>query len=150
VVRADAARLPFVNGSVDAVTALNVLYHLPDPLPPSGKRTGCCARAGTCWRPSSPVTTLPSSAPTGPGPATSFDAEDAPGLLARVFDSVTVYPWDAPLVTLPSSAAIRDYLIGRQVPAKVADAASRGMPVPLRVTKRGALILATRSQRGQR
>jgi len=41
-------------------------------------------------------------------PATSFDAEDAPGHIGRVFDAVTVYPWDAPLVTLPSSAAIRD------------------------------------------
>lgn len=81
-------------------------------------------------------------------PATTFDAEDAPGLLARVFDSVTVYPWDAPLVTLPSPASIRDYLLGRQVPAEVAAAAGREMPVPLRVTKRGALIVAGQSPYG--
>ena len=150
VVRADAARLPFLDGSVDAVTALNVLYHLPDPLPAIWEahrvlRAGGHLLAAVIARDDSPEFSA-----YWPRPATSFDAEDAPGLLARVFDSVTVYPWDAPLVTLPSSAAIRDYLIGRQVPAKVADAASRGMPVPLRVTKRGALILATRSQRGQR
>jgi len=78
-------------------------------------------------------------------PVTNFDAEDAPAQIERVFDSVTVYPWDAPLVTLPDSAAVHDYLIGRQAPATVA-AASRGLPAPLRVTKRGALILATRSQ----
>jgi len=77
---------------------------------------------------------------------TNFDAEDAPAQIGRVFDSVTVYPWDAPLVTLPDSAAVHDYLIGRQAPATVADTASRGLPAPLRVTKRGALILATRSQ----
>ncbi len=80
-------------------------------------------------------------------PATSFDAEDAPGHIGRVFDAVTVYPWDAPLVTLPSSAAIRDYLMGRLAPDTVADRASHELPVPLRVTKRGALVLATRSQR---
>jgi len=78
-------------------------------------------------------------------PVTNFDAEDAPAQIGRVFDSVTVYPWDAPLVTLPDSAAVHDYLIGRQAPATVA-AASRGLPAPLRVTKRGALSLATRSQ----
>jgi len=56
------------------------------------------------------------------------------------------YPWDAPLVTLPTSTAIRDYLIGQQAPAEVADTACREMAVPLHVTKRGALILATASQ----
>jgi SAM-dependent methyltransferase len=33
VVQADAARLPVRDRTVDAVTALNVLYHLPDPMP---------------------------------------------------------------------------------------------------------------------
>ena len=32
VVRRDAVRLPFARGAFDAVTALNVLYHLPAPL----------------------------------------------------------------------------------------------------------------------
>ncbi len=32
VVRADAKHLPFTNGVFDAVTAVNVLYHLPDPV----------------------------------------------------------------------------------------------------------------------
>lgn len=63
-------------------------------------------------------------------PATGFDAEDAPGLIGRVFDSVTVHRWDAPLVTLPDPVAIRDYLLGRQAPAEVAAAAARAMPVP--------------------
>jgi len=81
-------------------------------------------------------------------PASSFDAEDAPGLLAQVFASITVHPWDAPLVTLPSPEAVRDYLSGRQVPAGVAAAAADETPVPVRVTKRGALIVATRSEHG--
>jgi 2-polyprenyl-3-methyl-5-hydroxy-6-metoxy-1,4-benzoquinol methylase len=32
MVRADAARLPFMGGVFDVVTALNVFYHLPNPL----------------------------------------------------------------------------------------------------------------------
>lgn len=147
MVQADAARLPFRDGSVDAVTALNVLYHLPDPLP-------ALREAHRVLRPGGHLLTAviarndsPEFSPYWSRPATSFDAEDAPGHIRRVFTAVTVYPWDAPLVTLPDAAAIYDYLIGRQAPATVADTAARELPVPLRVTKRGALILATRSQR---
>ena len=75
-------------------------------------------------------------------PATPFDAEDAPAVVAQVFENITVHAWDAPLVTLPDSAAIRDYLLGRQAPPAAAEAAARSLPAPLRVTKRGALLLA--------
>ena len=69
------------------------------------------------------------------------DAEDAPG-------SSTRSPWSPgpPLVTLPDAAAIRDYLVGRQVPTEVAVAAARELPTPLHVTKRGALIVAGRDR----
>jgi hypothetical protein len=53
-----------------------------------------------------------------------------------------VHAWDAPLVTLPDGDAIRDYLAGRQAPPAAAEAAARALPVPLRVTKRGALLVA--------
>jgi SAM-dependent methyltransferase len=128
----------------DAVTPLNVLYHLSDPTP-AGRETHRVQRAGghlvasAIARNDSPEVNA-----SWTRPATSFDADDAPGLLGRVFDSVTVHPWDAPLVTLPTPAAIRDYLLGRQA-AEVAAAAAREVPVPLHVTKRGALIVAKRS-----
>ncbi|MBV9140628.1 MAG: hypothetical protein JO115_06900 [Pseudonocardiales bacterium] len=57
---------------------------------------------------------------------------------------VIVYSWDAPLVTLPSPASIRDYPVGQQVPDRSAVAAARETPVALRVTKRGALIVVGR------
>lgn len=143
VVQAHAARLPFAAGSFDAVTAVNVLYHLPDPLPALCEarrvlRAGGHLLAATIARNDSPELNE-----YWARPRTSFDAEDAPDLVARVFGTVDIYPWDAPLLTLPTPAAIRDYLVGRQAPAEVADRASRGLPAPLCVTKRGALILAT-------
>lgn len=148
VVRADAARLPFLGRVFDVVTALNVFYHLSDPMPAIREahrvvRAGGHLVAATISREDSPEFKT-----YWLRPATSFDAEEAPGLLAQVFDSVAVYPWDAPLVTLPSPASIRDYLLGRQVPAETAAAAAREMPVPLRVTKRGALIVAGRRSHG--
>jgi SAM-dependent methyltransferase len=146
VLRADARRMPVRDRAIDAVTALNVLYHLPDPMAALREahrvlRVGGHLLAATIAR-----TDSPEFSPYWSRSATSFDAEDAPGLLARVFDSVTVFPWDAHLVTLPDAAAIRDYLVGRQVRTEIAIAAADGLPTPLQVTKRGAPIVAGRDR----
>ena len=44
--RADGARLPVADTSVDAVAALFTLYHYEDPWCRSGKRAGCCGPVG--------------------------------------------------------------------------------------------------------
>jgi SAM-dependent methyltransferase len=146
VLRADAARLPVRDRAFDAVTAVNVLYHLPDPMPALHEahrvlRVGGHLLAATIARTDSPELAAYWTRPT-----TSFDAEDAPGLIAQVFDSVTVFGWDAPLVTLPDATAIRDHLVSRQVPTGIARAAAQGLRAPLVVTKRGALIVAARGR----
>jgi hypothetical protein len=63
-------------------------------------------------------------------PPSSFDAEDAPGLVASVFGRVRVEPWDAPLVRLPDRDAVRDYLIARFVAPEVAVTASERVTTP--------------------
>jgi SAM-dependent methyltransferase len=146
VLRADARRLPVRDRAVDAVTALNVLYHLPDPMPALREARRVLRAGGHLLAATVARTDSPEFSAYWSRSATSFDAEDAPGLLARVFDSVAVFAWDAPLVTLPDAAAIRHYLIGRQVRTEVAVAAADELPTPLSVTKRGALIVAGRDR----
>jgi SAM-dependent methyltransferase len=146
VLRADARRLPVRDRAVDAVTALNVLYHLPDPMPALREARRVLRAGGHLLAATIACTDSPEFSTYWSRSATSFDAEDASGLLARVFDSMAVFAWDAPLVTLPDAAAIRRYLIGRQVRAEIAVAAADELPTPLSVTKRGALIVAGRDR----
>jgi len=68
-----------------------------------------------------------------------FDA-DAPALTAEVFDQIEAEYWDAPLVTLPDAAAVRDYMVARLVPRRRAAAAADKLITPLTVTKRGVLL----------
>jgi SAM-dependent methyltransferase len=144
-VQADATRLPFRGTSFDAVTALNVLYHLPDPLP-------ALREAHRVLRPGGQVLVSTISRTDSPEfraywirRPTSFDAEDAPAVVAQVFEAVAVHTWDTPLVTLPDPPAVRDYLIGRQAPRAVAERAARELATPVTVTKRGALVVGTRN-----
>jgi SAM-dependent methyltransferase len=148
VVRGDITTLPVADASVDAVVMVNVLYHLDRPavalhearrvLRPDGLFVG-----GTVARSDSPEL-APFWRPV-PG---TFDAEDAAGIVTSVFGSVTTDAWDAPVLTLPHRDAVRDYLRARFVQpdeaGRLADAIAERGPLPLTVTKRGALVLARR------
>jgi len=48
------------------------------------------------------------------------------------------------LLTLPDGAAVRDYLLGRQAPRAAAEAAAAELCTPMRVTKRGAVLVGRR------
>jgi SAM-dependent methyltransferase len=143
-VQADATRLPFREESFDAVTALNVLYHLPDPVVALREAHRVLRQGGHVLVSSISRTDSPELAEHWTRRSTSFDAEDAPALVGQVFDAVAVHGWDAPLVTLPDPAAVRDYLVGRHAPREAAERAARELPTPLTVTKRGALVIGTR------
>lgn len=142
--RADALRLPFRDGAFDAAVAVNMLYHLDEPRIALREARRVLAPGGTLLVSAICRTDSPELAPVWRPEPSTFDAEDAPARVCEVFDEVEVERWDAPLITLPDRAAIRDYLMARRVPRpQAAEAASR-LPTPLPVTKRGSLLLARR------
>ncbi len=141
-VRADAVDLPFRDGAFDAVVAVNVYDHLPDPRPALHAahrvlRPGGLLVAGTISRHDSPEL----AGVWRPAP-TPFDTEDAPEIVGEVFADVRVDAWDAPLLTLPDTAAVADFLVARFVPADRAARDAARVPTPLVLTKRGALVIA--------
>ncbi len=150
-VRADGARLPAADASVDAVAALFTLYHYDDPLVPIREarrvlRPGGLFAACAANRDSDPE--LGRVVP-GWGAASTFDGEDAAAIVASVFrapgDTVEADCWDGPLVTLSSVAAAVSCLRvhGLSPAAAAAGAATLALPLPL--TKRGCVVYATRA-----
>jgi SAM-dependent methyltransferase len=138
---ADAARLPIRDGSVPAVTALWMLYHLAEPLTAIQEahrvlRTGGLFFACTSARNSDPEL-------TDGYPATTFDAEEAPDIVRSVFGAaeVEVITWDAPLVRLGDRPAVTRYLRSHFLPASYVDK----ITPPLVLTKRGCLVIARRA-----
>src|SRR5690348_11699656 len=109
-VRADGARLPVADDSVDAVAALYTLYHYADPRRPIRQarrvlRPGGLFAACAPNRDSTPelAGVIPDWGAAGP-----FDGEDAEAVVASVFcapgDAVQTDRWDGPLMTLGSAA----------------------------------------------
>ena len=140
-VRADAVALPLADGSVTAVAAINVLYHLASPLSAIREARRVLAADGvfvvaTVSRRDSPEL----AAVWQPAPST-FDAEDAAALAGLVFGRVEAEWWDAPLITLRDRGAIADYLVARWVGRRRAVAAAASFPTPLTITKRGVLLV---------
>ena len=148
--RADGARLPAADASVDAVAALYTLYHYDDPLVPIREarrvlRPGGMFAACAANRDSDPE--LAHVIP-GWGAASTFDGEDAAAIVASVFaapgDSVQADPWDGPLVTLRSVpdavACLRVYGLA----GAVAAGAAATLDLPLTLTKRGCVVYTTK------
>jgi SAM-dependent methyltransferase len=142
VVQANAAALPFPADVFDAAVAVNVLDHLPEPTVAIDQAHRVLVPGGIFIAATSSRHDSPELAHVWRPPPSSFDAEDAPGLVASVFGQVQVEPWDAPLVRLPDRDAIRDYLIARFVAPEAAVAAAKRVTTPVTITKRGAVIQA--------
>lgn len=143
----DAVALPFPDACFEAVVTVNVLYHLLEPARAIEEarrvlRPGGLFAAATVARDDSPeLAHVWRSEPT------SFDAEEAPAIVASVFGPVDVDAWDAPLVSLPDHDAVRDYLVARFVSRGDADRRAAAVPVPVDVTKRGCVVYARRQHR---
>ena len=144
--RADATALPFRNESFGSVALLYVLYHLGEPTRALAEarrvlRSGGLVAVAAPSRDDSPE--LADALPRKP---LTFDAELAPELLADLFAEVEVEAWDGPLLELPTRAAVRNYLIGKGVRPRDAEARARTVTVPLSVTKRGAPVFGRKAR----
>jgi SAM-dependent methyltransferase len=140
--QADATALPFPDGSFGSAALLYMLYHLPDPASALAEARRVLQPGGLVAVAAPSRHDSPELADALPPTSLTFDAELAPELLARFFTEVEIEPWDAPLLDLPTSAAVRDYLIGQGVEPGVPRSTAETAAVPLLVTKRGALAFA--------
>jgi SAM-dependent methyltransferase len=149
-VRADGARLPFADGIADGIAALYTLYHYDDPRAPIAEarrvlRPGGLFAACSASRDSTPEL---SGVLPGWGSATTFDAEDAPGIVEAVFggpgDMVTVERWDAPMHTLSAPDHAAAFLRSQGMATEAAHDAAAALVLPITLTMRGALVYATK------
>jgi SAM-dependent methyltransferase len=144
-VQATAARLPFLDASVDAITALNVLYFLAKPEEAIAEarrvlRAGGLFVACTQMRDNDPE--LRDVAP-GWGEPSSFDGDNAEAIVRTAFDNVRVEPWNVVAYRFPDHAALAQYLaIFYQLPEAEARQRAVTVPTPLALTKRGLYVWA--------
>jgi len=139
-VRADMAALPLADAALDGAAAVNCLYFLADP--------GAALReARRALRPGGLFVASSPSRWNDPelegldrrwGTPSSFDAQDAPSLVAEVFGKVEVEPWRLAGYVLPDRAAVADYLHAFNVADWEAKAAE--VVPPLTITKVGAQV----------
>ncbi|MEW2354209.1 class I SAM-dependent methyltransferase [Spirillospora sp. NPDC029432] len=144
-VRAEATALPFAAGTFDAAVAVNVLYYLGDPVAAIAEARRVLAPGGTFITACPARSDSPELAGVWRPERSTFDAEDAPDLVGRVFGPVEAEWWDAPLITLPDRDAVGDYLIARCVPPPEARAAAARLRTPITLTKRGVFVYARKS-----
>ncbi len=133
----DMRALPFRDGVFAEVTHLWCLYHIDDPVVAirEARRvlgTGGRYYASTAARDNDPELVA------GGYPATSFDAEEAAGIVGEVFADVEPAPWDGRFFPLRTRDEVRAYCRHSHLPMSLAEDAE----VPLWLTKRGVLVRA--------
>ncbi len=143
-IRGDLRDLPLAEASVDGVAAINCLYFLDDPLVSIAEAHRVLRRGGLFVASAPSRWNDPELQRIDPrwGAPSTFDAEDAPGLVARVFGEVTVERWNVAAYRLPDQASIADYLHAFNVPDWREKAAT--LRSPLTITKIGCHVFARR------
>lgn len=142
LIRADLRSVPLPADSVDAVSAVNCLYFLGDPI--DGVREARRLLApGRLFLASAPSryhdSEIKDFIPEW-GERSPFDAEEARGIVGAVFDDVDVQWWEVPAYILRSPDQVIDYfaMFGYPDPER----ALRRLRLPLAITKSGVNVWA--------
>jgi SAM-dependent methyltransferase len=142
-VQATADALPLLSESVDAVTAMNVLYFLDSPVDAVSEAHRVLRPGGVfvaCTQARDNDLELRDVVP-GWGAPTTFDGDNAESIVRSVFDDVTVERWDQVMYRFESPSDIAEYLVvHHRMAVDVAHAAARGLPCPFDLTKRGLFV----------
>lgn len=139
-VLADAQALPFRTGAFGGIGALYVLYHFSDPVRVLLEAHRVLRPGGTFVAATPSRYNDPEFAQFVQSKSTTFDAEEAPQIVGRVFTEIEVESWDGPFITLPDPEAVAEYLFGRGINRAQSVEIARSVKVPMRVTKRGCLV----------
>jgi SAM-dependent methyltransferase len=139
VLQADALHLPFRDQSAGGVVCRNMLYHFDQPTKVIAEAHRVLRPGGLFLAETKARAQDPDLVPGGYPPST-FDAEEAPEVVAAVFGpgAVEVEPWDGPFIVLPDRAAVATYARHHRLPAEVEERVA----TPLTLTKRGCLVWA--------
>jgi SAM-dependent methyltransferase len=149
-VRADGAHLPIADSSFDAVAALYTLYHYDDPLLPIAEARRVLRPGGLFAACSADRDSTPELSHVLPhwGASSTFDGNDALGIVASVFDQlgdqVKEERWDAPMHTLASTEHAVAFLRTMLMSEQAATESAASLDLPLTLTMRGCLVYATK------
>jgi SAM-dependent methyltransferase len=140
--KADIRRVPVPDGAFDGAAAVNCLYFLDDPRTALYEARRILRRGGLFVASTPARHNDPELEGIDPawGTPSSFDAEEAPDLVAEVFGLVDVEPWRLTAYVLPDRPAITDYFHAFNIPDWEARAAR--IEPPLSITKVGAQVWA--------
>lgn len=137
---ADMRRLPFPDGVFAEVTHLWCLYHLDDPVAAVREAARVLRPGGRYYACTAARDSDPELVPDG-YPATSFDAEEAVAVVARVFPGAEGDRWDGPYYALRTREEVLAYCRHNYIPPERADRVA----LPLWLTKRGVLVRARKA-----
>ncbi len=142
MVQADLLSLPFRTRSFDAVSAVNCLYFLADPVP-AIRAARDLLRSGGTFLASAPSRFHDpelSEVLEGWGEPSPFDAENAEALVGEVFTDLDVRWWEVPAFHLADRPAVVDYLTAFKQPDPKMKA--EAIKTPVTVTKSGCDVWA--------